>query len=202
MGALDKAGSTPPPPPPPSSSPAKVQTGWPSWAKKTVWTVILIAVVVAAYFILAAFLPRWWAQRVGNMAAESMGQGILTGLGFGLVCTLVTLLFLFLAFGARRWSRRKFFVPAFLILAIVVSIPNLLTLGIVLGAGNGAHAGERILDVQAPGFRGATLIGVIIGAVVFAAITLVGFQMRRRPAKGADAPAPATGGPTDTPTPH
>ncbi|MGW0037231.1 permease [Gordonia sp. NPDC003376] len=199
MGALDKAGSTPPPPPPP---PAKVQTGWPSWAKKTVWTIILIAVVVAAYFILAAFLPRWWAQRVGNMASESMGQGILTGLGFGLVCTLLTLLFLFLAFGARRWSRRSFFVPVFLILAIVASIPNLLTLGIVLGAGNGAHAGERILDVQAPGFRGATLIGVIIGVVIFVAIALVGFQMRRRPAKGAAAPAPTPGadGPADTPT--
>ena len=56
-----------------------------------------------------------------------------------------------------------------LALAIVFALPNLMTLGIVLGRGNAAHAGDRILDVEAPAFRGGTLAGAIL------AVLLVGF---------------------------
>ena len=48
--------------------------------------------------------------------------------------------------------------------------PNLLTLGIAIGSGHAAHAGERTLDVDAPGFRGASLAGVIGGAFAVAAV--------------------------------
>ena len=56
-----------------------------------------------------------------------------------------------------------------LALAVLLAIPNLMTLGIVLGTGNAAHAGDRILDVEAPAFRGATLVGALI------ALGMVGF---------------------------
>jgi hypothetical protein len=52
----------------------------------------------------------------------------------------------------------------------VLAIPNLLTLGIVIGSGRAAHAGERTLDVDAPGFRGAGLAGAITAALVVAAV--------------------------------
>ena len=55
--------------------------------------------------------------------------------------------------------------------AVLLAIPNLLTLGIVLGVGNAAHAGDRILDVEAPAFRGASLAGALI-AVGLAASSL------------------------------
>jgi hypothetical protein len=56
------------------------------------------------------------------------------------------------------------------VLAIVLAGPNLLTLGIVIGSGHAAHAGERTLDVDAPGFRGASLAGAIVGALALAAL--------------------------------
>ena len=40
-----------------------------------------------------------------------------------------------------------------------------MTLGIVLGISDAAHAGDRTLDVDGPGFRAWTLIGVIAGLV-------------------------------------
>ena len=59
-----------------------------------------------------------------------------------------------------------------------------MTLGIVLGTGNAAHAGERILDVEAPAFRGATLAGALI------ALGMIGFvaflMMSRRESRPAD----------------
>ena len=38
-----------------------------------------------------------------------------------------------------------------------------MTLGIVLGISDAAHAGDRILDVEGPGFRLWSLIGAIVG---------------------------------------
>lgn len=51
----------------------------------------------------------------------------------------------------------------------VLALPNLITLSIVVGQGNAAHAGDRILDVEAPAFRGGTLAGAIVAGL------LVGF---------------------------
>jgi hypothetical protein len=70
--------------------------------------------------------------------------------------------------------------------ALLLAIPNLLTLGIVLGVGNAAHAGDRILDVEAPAFRGASFAGALI-AVGLA--TLVGYLMVSR-ARARDAVRP------------
>ena len=69
------------------------------------------------------------------------------------------------AFHKRRPLRTWSILGA---LTLLLAGPNLLTLGIVIGTGNAAHAGERILDVDAPGFRGATLAGVMLAALLLA----------------------------------
>jgi len=55
--------------------------------------------------------------------------------------------------------------------AVILALPNLMTLGIVLGRGNAAHAGDRILDVEAPAFRGGTFAGALLACL------LVGFVL-------------------------
>jgi len=71
-----------------------------------------------------------------------------------------------------NWSRR-------IVVALLVAVPNLLTLGIVLGTGSGSHAGDRILDVEAPAFRGATLAGALIAAGLIAIVWYLGASRRR-----------------------
>ncbi|MGC4932501.1 permease [Gordonia sp. DT30] len=161
----------------------------PSWAVKTIAIAVVVVLVVIAYFILAAFLPRWWSQKIGSAVGQSITTGSFYGIGLGLVCTLVSLLLLALAWRARRWGETRYWALAFVILAVVASIPNLLTLTVVAGGGSGAHAGERILDVEAPGFRGGTLVGVIIGAVIFAVATALWIRFRRRRSAGRTAAA-------------
>lgn len=63
-------------------------------------------------------------------------------------------------------------------LALVAALPNLMTLTIVLGGSSAAHAGERVLDVDAPGFRGASLTAAIVAGVLFA--LLVFLVVRRK----------------------
>ena len=66
-----------------------------------------------------------------------------------------------------------------LALAVLLALPNLFTLGIVLGNGNAAHAGQRILDVEAPNFRAGSLAGAILAGVIFLGITYLFFARHR-----------------------
>jgi hypothetical protein len=66
------------------------------------------------------------------------------------------------------------------VLALLSALPNLMTLSVVLGGNSAAHAGERIMDVEAPGFRGASLVGAIIAALVFVGVVVLTIQYRRR----------------------
>ncbi len=139
---------------------------------------VLVA-LIAAYFIGAATIPRWWAQRIGDQVDGSMAAGTGLGLFYGFVFTFLPLLVLSFALRrGRSWNFRGWLVAA----AIVLAIPNLMTLGIVLGDGSAAHAGERILDVDGPNFRAFTLVGAIIGAVAALGVRYL-IDSRRR-AKG------------------
>ena len=121
-----------------------------------------IVAVVVAYFIASATIPRWWAQRIGDQVDGSGTAGVGLGLFYGFVFTFLPLLVVSFALRRRRgWRARAWLLG----LAVLLALPNLFTLGIVLGRGSAAHAGERILDVDAPYFRGATLVGAIVGAL-------------------------------------
>ncbi|BCK56937.1 permease [Nocardia wallacei] len=150
-----------------------------TWRNRILALLAVAVVLVVAYFILAAFIPRWWAQRVASMSGHgSFAQGIWSGLALGFLCTLIPLLLLL--FAVLSWRRRagRFLAGAAAVLALVAALPNLMTLTIVLGGSSAAHAGERVLDVDAPGFRGASLTAAIVAGVLFA--LLVFLVVRRK----------------------
>lgn len=160
------------------AQPAK--SGKPTWLKRTIAILIAVVVLVITYFLLAAFIPRWWAQRMGGLADGSFARGITWGLFFGGVCTLVPLLLLLVA--VMMWRKRggRIVAAGSVLLALAVSVPNLMTLGVVLGGNSASHAGERIMDVDAPGFRGASLVAAIVAALVFFGIAFLVVRYRRR----------------------
>ncbi|MBD0862522.1 hypothetical protein IA539_15055 [Gordonia sp. zg691] len=192
-GRQPGAGAPPPAPeygtPPPVTDPHDTTVSTPqkptarertdAIVKKSVIGLIIAALLVVTYFILAAFLPRWWAGQIGNRVDGSMSSGVWTGLVLGIVCTFVPVLLFVFAFLSRR---RLKWVPTigFAVLGVLVAIPNLLTLTVVAGGGSGAHAGERIFDVEAPGFRAATAWGVIIGVVLAIVVGYFIWRYRRR----------------------
>ena len=125
----------------------------------------MLALALAVLFGASAFLPRWWSHRIADQANGSFTSGIGLGLFYGFAFTFLALVVLWL--GLRRitsWKGRLIVLGV----ALLVASPNLLTLGIVLGPGGAAHAGERTLDVEAPGFRASSLIGAIVAVLVVA----------------------------------
>jgi hypothetical protein len=170
------------------------------WRTRIIGTVAVIAALIIIYLILAAFIPRWWAQRIAGIVDSSFSKGIGWGLMYGLLGSAIPLFLLL--FAALIWRRRagKFVAGAAAVLALIIAIPNLMTLSIVLGESSAAHAGQRILDVDAPAFRGASLVGAIVAVVAFLAVTgLFGWRrwQRRHPGRQA-APAATRQTPTVT----
>jgi hypothetical protein len=146
-----------------SQTPAAAGTDWSHRLK--VWGVVTAAFLVALV-IGGAFIPRWWAHRVGDQANESFAGGIMLGLFYGFVFTVLPLLLIIWGIRRRRSGRMWLWILAG---AALLALPNIFTLGVVLGPGGAAHAGERTFDVKAPGFRNATLAGALL------AVAAIGF---------------------------
>lgn len=152
----------------------------PNWKRRIVVVGVVILALVVLYFMLVGLIPRWWALQVGRLTDSRFGASIAWGLFFGFVCSLVPLLMVLVAL--KRWGGKhaKFWVPVYMVLAVLFATPNLMTLSVVLGTGPGAHAGQRIMDIKAPGFRDATAVGAIIAAAVFLIILFYVIRYHRR----------------------
>ncbi len=161
---------------------------WKSYGKRMLHNVLVLlavaVVVVIVGYALAAFVPRWWAQWIGRRVDGSLTAGTVWGLFLGVVFTFVPLLLAWQAI-ARHWVK-GFWKVVVVAVAVILALPNLMTLSIVVGTSNGAHAGERILDVDGPGFRAASLWGAIIGALLVVGLVWLSGANRARGRRARD----------------
>ena len=128
------------------------------------------AAVIVAVIAASATVPRWWAHRVGDQVDGSITQGTTLGLVYGFVFTFLPIIAIVLIL---RWRRTWKTIAAALAIGILLALPNLMTLSIVAN-GSAAHAGDRVLDVEAPAFRGGSLVGAVVAVlVVFLVVYLV-----------------------------
>jgi signal transduction histidine kinase len=158
---------------PPAPAPSTPKTNW----KRRIIAVLagFVALVLLVLFA-RAFLPRWWAQRIGRQVNGHFSGGVAWGLFYGFLFTFIPVIVI------RQVVRKRFNWPVrvvIIVVAVLLLAPNLLTLSVVLGNGSAAHAGQRIMDVDAPAFRGATLVGAIIG-VALALLAIYGMASRRK----------------------
>ena len=139
----------------------------------------LAAIVLAVVLVVlaAAYLPGWWAGRVADVVAGNRTAGALGGLVCGAVCTALPLLVLRAAVRAGLRIRERL---VRLVFAVLVAAPNLLTLGVELRGGPDGAAARAVLDARGQGFRGATPVGVAVGAVVVVGSWVLLAGRRRR----------------------
>ena len=155
---------------------AQVEPDSPNWRRRLAWIGGGIVLVLVLGYIASATVPRWWAQQVGKQVDGSITTGVFVGLFYGFVFTLAPLL---IVVGVVLWRRTWRALAIALAVAVILASPNLMTLGIVLGNGNAAHAGDRILDVEAPAFRGASLAGAAVAILLVAYIVHLRASRRR-----------------------
>ena len=134
--------------------------------------------VAVLHLVTGIALATWWAGVVSGVVDHRFGAATLLGLFVGAGCTLAPLVALRLA--ARRgvtWPVRWPLVG----FAAVVALPNLITLGVALHAGRDTELADRLLDVAAPSFQTASLIGAAVALLVFSALVTL-FGSSRPPA--------------------
>lgn len=152
-----------------SSEGPGARTGAEIWVRRIVVVLVLLVVALVVYGLLAAALPRWWAQRVGGQVDGRMTVGIFWGLFYGFVFSFLPVLVV--------WQVRRPFLKwpwkiGVALVAVALAAPNWLTLSISLGDNSASDAGWITLVNEAPGFQWATLFGAIAG--VLASLALVG----------------------------
>jgi hypothetical protein len=138
-----------------------------------VLVLVLVAVGYLAYGTARTYFPRLWAEQVGMEVAANYNRGMIFGLSIGAAFTFVPLLVL--AQVRRRflsWAWRAIVA----LLAIVVAMPNWLTIAVAVGTSRAAQDGRIIMTAEAPGFRNGSAIGAIVGGVL--GLIVVGTSMR------------------------
>jgi hypothetical protein len=135
-----------------------------NWAARIIFGGVALLFLVIAYFALAAVLPVWWANVIRNQVQGNLGAGILVGMFYGFVFTIVPLL---VAWQATRKSLGWPWKLAILLVAVAIAAPNLLTAGIMFGNSQAAHNGQRILGTEATWFPLWTQIAAIAAVVIF-----------------------------------
>lgn len=116
---------------------------------------------------------RVWASWLGNRIDGNMLEGTLWGLCLGFFFSLIPLII------ARQALRRRLSFAARLVIvviALVVALPNIATMAIHFGSGKGAHAGQRIFDVDAPGIVVGSYVGMGIGVAVWLLLVVWGLM--------------------------
>lgn len=141
-----------------------------NWGRRLAWGALAVAVLFVLWLIGAAVIPRWWAQRVGDIVDGRLTVGALYGAFVGFTFTALPLACLAAAVRLRRRVHTWKGWVMWLVGAAVLAAPNLMTLGVVLGDGNAARDGDRILSVDGTGFRMWSLIGAIGAGLAAAAM--------------------------------
>lgn len=147
------------------------------WFSRLILWSAAVVLGVSLVVIGAAYLPGWWADRVADVVAGNRTAGVLGGFACGLAFTALPLIVLRSA--VRRglaWTERLLRV----VVAVLLAVPNLLTLGVVIRGGSPGALARAVLDARGPGFRGATLPGVLLGAVIVVGAWVLLAGRRRR----------------------
>lgn len=125
---------------------------------------VLLAIV---YIVVRLFLPVWWATRIGNQTQGSITSGILLGLIYGFVFTFVPLLIVWQArYKKVSWPWKTVIV----LVAVLVAIPNLLTLSIYANSSSAAAKARTMIDTSATWFPSWSIGGAIAGVLLFVGI--------------------------------
>ena len=162
----------------------------PSLKLKLIAGAVLLVLVVIAYFIVSRFAPQWWGTTIGNRVDGSFSTGVGYGLLLGVVGSALPIIlayFAILSFGRLKNA----FTWICGIAAVLLTVPNLLTLSVVNNDTGPARAGRAMLDIHAMGFRGASLVGVIAGVLIGIAVIFYLLGRRRTKAKGKAKAKPA-----------
>ena len=151
-----------------------------NWKVRLLLGLISLLTLLVIYAIATIFLPVWWATKISNHNAGSATGGWISGFSIGFVFTLIPLLVLSqVHYRKLSWRLRG----SIAIFAVVLALPNWLTLGIFWNPSDPARKAQAILNTGATWFGGASLVGAISAAVTALVLVIIWLVFRRQGAR-------------------
>lgn len=148
-----------------------------NWKVQLLLGVIELLILLAIYAIATIFMPVWWATKISSNSAGSATGGWFSGFSIGFVFTLIPILVLWqVRYRKLSWRWRG----AIAILAVVLALPNWLTLGIFWNPSDAALKAQAILNTGATWFGSASRVGAISAAVTALVLVIIWLVFRRR----------------------
>lgn len=168
--------STPVTPPPGAPAPATKEK-MPVWAFRTILGAVAAVVLVLGYLIGSVTVPLMWATSIRDQIGGQLGNSIPLGMFYGFVFSFVPVL---LAWQVRRRNLNKWVRIALAAAAVLLTIPNLLTLGVLYGGTQTAADARSIWANSANWFGTWSQVFMLVGVVCAVAIIVLGRMWLRR----------------------
>lgn len=149
----------------------------PVWLFRTILGVIIAAVLVVAYLIASVTVPLIWAKSIGNQVGNQLGNSIPLGMFYGFVFSFIPVL---VAWQAHHRKLNKWVRIALVALGIALTIPNLLTLGVLYGTTQTAADARSIWANTANWFGTWSQIFMLVGVVCAVIVIVLGRMWMRR----------------------
>lgn len=152
----------------PAGGDAVAKAKMPVWLVRTILGAVAAVVLVIAYLIASVTVPLTWANAIKNQVGPQLGNSIPLGMFYGFVFTFVPVL---VAWQAHHKTLHKWARISLVVLALVLTLPNLLTLGVLYGTSTSSINARSIWNTGGANWFGAwsqsfMLVGLACGVVV------------------------------------
>lgn len=144
----------------------------PVWLSRTILIAVAVIVLVIGYFIASLTVPLAWANSIKDQVGNNMGNAIPLGMFYGSVFSFVPIL---VAWQAHHRKLHKVVRIALVVLGVLLTIPNLLTLGVLYGTTKTAHNALSIWNTGGANWFGTwSQSFMIIGVLCAIAVIILG----------------------------
>lgn len=158
--------------------PAAAKKKMPPWLLRTIVGSAAAAVLVVAYLIASVTVPLAWATSIRDQTGGKLGNAVPLGMFYGFVFSFVPV-----AVGWQGHHKRlnKWLRIVVLGLAVLLTVPNLLTLGVLYGTTGSANDARSVWTTGgANWFSIWSQVFMVAGVVCAVAVIVLGRAWIRR----------------------
>ncbi|ALE05447.1 hypothetical protein AL755_08100 [Arthrobacter sp. ERGS1:01] len=149
----------------------------PAWLLRTIVVIAALVILVIAYLIASVTVPLTWAHAIRNQVGGQLGNSIPLGMFYGFVFSFVPVV---VGWQAHYKKMHKWVRVGILVVALLLTIPNLLTLAVLHGNSKTAADARAIWATSANWFGTWSQIFMVVGvACAVALIVLTRIWLRR-----------------------
>ncbi|PYI38560.1 hypothetical protein CVS30_09515 [Arthrobacter psychrolactophilus] len=149
----------------------------PVWLFRTILGAIIAVILVVGYLIASVTVPLYWAKSIGSQIGDQWGNSIPLGMFYGFVFSFIPVL---VAWQAHHRKLNKWVRISLVVLGIILTIPNLLTLGVLFGTTQTAVNARAIWANSANWFGTWSKIFMVVGVVCAVVVIILSRMWLRR----------------------